>query len=379
MSLSVELIPLVERISLEDIQRWNALAANPFQRWEWLGSWWRAYQQKHMLYVLKVQRDGETIAFAPWFLEKRVGLGRTLQFLGSGKVCTDHLSLLVSADDRQEVCDAIARWLIDVNTERQFVVPKGLIWDAIEFIGVDKDDPTMNCLAEAMRSHGLTVDQADGMGCYVIDLPDDWGDYVQMRSKSGRREIRQSQKNVENGVIAVHKVRDEQELDAVWDQFVDLHQRRRHASGTTGCFDHPPFGTFLRNAASELLQAELLELTLASIDGVPVAAQFALVDDDCWYFYQSGMSPDASQLRPGLSVFCHAIRETIQAGRKRFDMMRGDEPYKQRWRAELQPAQEIRVCSPRNIAQVRNQVYNAGVTFKNLVKSIGVGQHHAQA
>jgi len=115
-------------------------------------------------------------------------------------------------------------------------------------------------------------------------------------------------------------------------------------------------------------------LVVASIDDVPVATQFAVADDDCWYFYQSGMNPDASHVRPGLSIFCHAIRDAIQSGRKRVDMMRGDESYKLRWRAELQPAQEVRVCSPRNIAQVRNQVYNAGVTFKNLVKSIGVGQ-----
>ena len=126
MSLSVELIPLVEKIFPEDVERWNELAANPFQRWEWLGSWWRAYQQKHMLYILKVQRDGETIAFAPWYLEKRVGIGRTLQFLGSGKACTDHLSLLVRAVDTQDVCDAIAQWLVNVTAENQSVVPKGL-------------------------------------------------------------------------------------------------------------------------------------------------------------------------------------------------------------------------------------------------------------
>ncbi len=373
MSLSVELIPLVEDISPEDVGTWNDLASNPFQRWEWLGSWWRAYQQQHMLHILKVKRDGETIAFAPWCVEKRVGMGRTLQFLGSGKACTDHLSLLVRPVDTQEVCDAIALWLVDVNAENQSAVPKRLIWDAIELIGVDKNDDPINCLVQSMQSRGLAVEQTDGMGCYVIDVPNQWEDYLGLRSKSGRREIRQSLKNVDDGTIVVRKIRAESELDEFWDQFVDLHQRRRHASGTTGCFDHPPFGQFLRGAASELLKSGLLELVVASIDDVPVATQFAVADDDCWYFYQSGMNPDASHVRPGLSIFCHAIRDAIQSGRKRVDMMRGDESYKLRWRAELQPAQEVRVCSPRNIAQVRNQVYNAGMTFKNLVKSIGVG------
>jgi CelD/BcsL family acetyltransferase involved in cellulose biosynthesis len=368
MSVAVELITRAEDLSQADIETWNALAANPFQRWQWLGSWWHAYQGHHLLYVLSVRRDDEIIAFAPWFLENRVTTGRTIQFLGSGKASTDHLSLLVRPEDTAQVGDAIARWLRDA-TRTGTDLPRHLVWDAMELIGIDATDGPINGWVKSMQDLGLAVDQSESMGCYVIDLPDQWDDYVKLRSKSGRREIRQSLKQIDNGVITVKRVHNEQELDKFWNHFVTLHQRRRHASGTTGCFDHPPFGSFLRTAASSLLDAGLLELVIAFADDVPVAAQFALVDDDCWYFYQSGMDPDSAHLRPGLGVFCHAIRSTIKSGRRRFDMMRGDESYKQRWRAKLQPAQKIRVCSPRTAAQLRNQVYSTGVTFKNLVNS----------
>jgi CelD/BcsL family acetyltransferase involved in cellulose biosynthesis len=273
------------------------------------------------------------------------------------------------------VCKAVAEWLVGANTKGVPNLPRKMVWDALELIGVDMMDEPINCLAQAMRDLGLTVQQSAGIGCYVIDVPATWDDYVKMRSKSGRREIRQSLKSIDNGAITVRHIRTEQELDEVWDQFVALHQRRRHASGTTGCFDDPSFERFLRRAASRLLDVGLLKFVIASTNDTPVAAQFAVADEENWYFYQSGMEPDASHIRPGLSVFCHAIRETIESGRKRFDMMRDDEPYKLRWRAELQPAQEIRVCSPNMTSQMRNQVYNAGVTFKNLVKSsFGLGQ-----
>lgn len=377
MSLSVNLITNAELLSPDDLDTWNRLAKNPLQRWEWLGSWWQAYQGEYALNILKVCREGKVIAFAPWCIENRVGTGRTIQFLGSGKACTDHLSLLLHPRDTDEVCDAISQWLSDQSGVSQHQTSSPA-WDRIELIGVDQQDGPVNCLAQSMRNRGLDVDQAPGMGCYVIDLPPSWDDYVQMRSKSGRREIRQSLKQIDHGTILVEKIRDQQQLDDFWDDFVSLHQRRRHASGTTGCFDHPPFGTFLRMAASRLLESGLLEFVVASVHQVPVAAQFAIADDDGWYFYQSGMDPQAAELRPGLSVFCYAIRESILSGKTRFDMLRGDEPYKLRWRAKLVPSQEVRVCSPRLSAQVRKHVYNAGLTFKNLVKSnfsIGQQQH----
>nr|WP_161501190.1 GNAT family N-acetyltransferase [Rhodopirellula sp. SM50] len=372
---SVELITNVEQLSADDLNRWNELARNPLQRWEWLGSWWRAYQGDYRLCVLKIKRQDEIIAFAPWCLESRVGTGKTIQFLGSGKACTDHLSLLVADGDIDDVCSAVARWLAHSADPTGNTDEQRLLWDSIELIGVDRSDRTMNTLVESMQREKLDVELADGLGCYAIDLPATWDEYVRMRSKSGRREVRQSLKNIDTGTIRVDRVQDQQQLDAVWDQFVTLHQRRRHASGTTGCFDHPPFDVFLRDAASKLLDAGLLELIIATVDGVPVAAHFAIADNDRWYFYQSGMDPDAEALRPGLSMFCHAIRESIQTGRTTFDMMRGDEPYKLRWRAELIPAREIRVCSPRRSAQLRQQVVKVGVTFKNLVKSgLGIGQ-----
>ena len=64
----------------------------------------------------------------------------------------------------------------------------------MELTGVDRDDLAINELIDSLRDEGLTVDQSQGEPTYAIDLPDDWEDYVKMRSKSGRREIRQSRR-----------------------------------------------------------------------------------------------------------------------------------------------------------------------------------------
>lgn len=368
MNVTTTLVTDPGQLSADDRVSWNSLANNPLQRWEWLGSWYEAYRSSYQLCILRVQRNGKTIGFAPWCLQSRLTTGRTLQFLGSGKACTDHLSLLAGNDVIPEVCHSIADWLVGDDKG-------GETWDAIEWIGVDQDDQTLNTLAESLRERGMIVDQTEGMGAYAIDLPSRWDDYIQMRSKSGRREMRHALTQIDEGKIRVKRIDDHEQLNRYWPTFVDLHQRRRRASGTTGCFDHPHFGDFLKSAAEALLEAGLLEFNLAISDDKPVAAQFAIADNDAWYFYQSGMDPDASDLRPGLSLFCHAIRSSIESGRQVFDMMRGDEPYKQRWKAKLVPSQEIRVCSLRRAAQLRDKVYKTGATFKHLIKTgLGIGQ-----
>ena len=373
MTTSIELITRIEDVSDETITRWNQLAPNPFLRWEWLGSWARSYGNVYRPLILLVRQGEEIIGVAPWCIENRISIGRTLQFMGSGKACTDHLTLLVDKENQEEVCKVAAKWLAQVHERND--LPSSLQWDAIEWVGIDAGDPVIDELVVAMGSEGLQVERSEGLGCYGIELPATWDEYVQRRSKSGRREIRQSMKPITEGLVELHAIQTIDQLNQYWDDFVSLHQRRRHASGTTGCFDHYPFGDFLRLAAEELLQVGLLKFVVATQGNRPVAAQFALADENNWYFYQSGMDPDAASLRPGMGIFCYAIRETIESGRQRFDMMRGDEPYKQRWRAELQATEEIRVCSPRATARVRHSVFQVTRQLKHLVQS-GMGLNH---
>ncbi|WP_436717608.1 GNAT family N-acetyltransferase [Roseiconus lacunae] len=361
MPLRIELIDRSELLSDDVIEAINRLAPHPFQRFEWMGSWLEAFQSTASPFLLAVYQKDEIIGIAPWCLQRRAIGGRTIAFIGSGKACTDHLTISVGAGNKQRVTYAIARWL--TAPEHQS------LWDSLELVGVDLKDETINELATALNEAGLDVERESGAPCFAVPLPDSWDQYVQLRSKSGRREIRQSLRQIEDGTLKLDRIRTCEELGSHWHQFVALHQKRRDDAGTTNCFDYPGFDTFLKLAASRLLESGYLQFYLAYANDKPVCAHFAIADQDTWSFYQSGMDPDASAMRPGLSVFCHTIRESIESGRKTFDMMRGDEPYKLRWRAEEVATQVVRTYSRSGLAQIRKQVSKTGVTFKNIVKS----------
>ena len=133
---------------------WNALAGGmPFRSWDWLATWWKHYgsvvrresdcentqSTDRQLYVLAVFADSEStttneerrlIGIAPWYLDRTRIKGNLLRWLGSGEVCTDHLSLICRLEDTEAVAGAIAESLTTRFDD----------WDRIDLSAVDADD-----------------------------------------------------------------------------------------------------------------------------------------------------------------------------------------------------------------------------------------------
>jgi len=60
-------------------------------------------------------------------------------------------------------------------------------------------------------------------------------------------------------------------------------------------------------------------------------------------FYNAGIDPDARELSPGVLLMAELIRAALGAGARRFDFLRGDEPYKYEWGSVDEPIQRLLV------------------------------------
>jgi len=60
-------------------------------------------------------------------------------------------------------------------------------------------------------------------------------------------------------------------------------------------------------------------------------------------FYNAGTNPDAYDLSPGVVLIALFMRRAIEMGKRRFDFLRGDEPYKYHWGAIDEPIQRLLV------------------------------------
>jgi CelD/BcsL family acetyltransferase involved in cellulose biosynthesis len=353
--------------------QWNALAGDmPFHSWDWLATWWKHYGAPHLgmaddvrppsderrLHVLAIYSEvqsgapagnRELIGLAPWYLDRTVIQGNVLRWLGSGEVCTDHLSLICRPENRQQVAVAIAHELTASCDD----------WDRLDLSGVDANDEAVAELAIAFSERDCEVSRNAADACWVLELPASWEDYLASISKSHRKQLRQLERRVlETERARWHRVESPGDFAAAWDVLVDLHQRRRRSLGEPGCFASRLFHDFHREVAQRLLARGQLRMSWMALDGSPAAAEYHLADPSATYAYQGGVDPDRLSDEPGRLSTILCLRAAIAEGHNRIDFLRGDEPYKAHWRAAPYPTYDYQVVPNRRLARLRGRVLN---------------------
>ena len=152
-----------------------------------------------------------------------------------------------------------------------------------------------------------------------------------------------------------HQVQTQQQFEQAWPILIDLHQRRRNRLNEPGCFASKPWASFHKELAQQLLGLGQLRISWLELDGSPVAAEYQFASSDTTYGYQSGLDPDRLSEQPGRLSLMLTIQQAIKEGHTAFDLLRGDETYKLKWRAEPVSTFDIRIVSPNKSAVIRNQ------------------------
>jgi len=342
---------------------WNQLAGPVvFRRWEWLASWWHHYQPRGAELLVLTVRDtaGELVAIAPWYLNRSAWQGGVIRMLGSGDVCSDYLTIFCQPAWMEPAIDRIAETLAE---ETAFA------WDALELEAVERDDPSVARLEEQMSARGLHVARQSTISSWRIELPATWDEYVMTLSKSRRERVRQLwRRQFDTQRARVRWVERPKEIEPALAILVDLHQRRRATMGDCGYFASPQALPFLREVAQRFLELGQLRFQIVELEGRPVAVEFDLAGDDAVYYYQSGVDPDVIRQRPGWLGNMAAIRRAIEDGYRYFDFLRGDEPYKQHWRAERVPLVNLRVAARGLTSGIYHQAWWAKHNVKQRLK-----------
>lgn len=320
----------------------------PFRRWQWLESWWHNYGtcDAQLCLVAIFNANAQLVALAPWYLDRTtVGLQR-LRWLGSGEVCADHQSVLCRAEYREQVAQVLADWL--TRTPSTGDSP---LWDSLEISGTTADDPLMTCLVTELKQAGCRFLSRRAVHGWRIELPGTWPEYVAGLSKSHRKQVRRLERQVDGSSnFAFRVVQHPREVHQAMDILVELHQRRWHTQGESGCFASRHFEQFHREAVARLMDQGNVRLMWLEADGQPVAAEYQLLGNDGVYAYQSGIDPEYLALEPGRMMMTLAVRHAILRGDRFYDMLRGDEPYKAHWRAKPYALLEGEIIAPRRAA-----------------------------
>ena len=288
--------------------------------------------------------------------------GNVLRWLGSGEVCTDHLSLICRPEDAERVAAAIAEALTVTCDD----------WDSLDLNAVDADDVPIAALLAALEERECLVSRqaADHAGSSTCRPPGTtiWPSI----SKSHRKQLRQLERRVlesdRDSLASASNL--ESDLDTAWDVLVDLHQRRRRSLGEPGCFASRPFHDFHREVVGRLLDRGQLRMSWLELDGTPAAAEYHLAGPTRPTPTRAASIPIAStKSRAGCRRF--SASGAIDEGHRQFDFLRGDEPYKAHWRATPRATFDCRVVPNRRLARLRGRVLNLSGTVTDWVKHVG--------
>lgn len=344
-----------------------APAATPFARWTFHRAWWDAYgSTAHEQYVLVVDEAGEARAIVPLMHRHQVepqdeptatvlrhrerqgtavpAQAKTVFFAASYHA--DYATLLADPQDLRAVSTALVDYFAGPPDTGHGDIP----WDAIDLRRLQRDDPARTALASAFGDRAAAegwqiVDEQEDV-CPVVSAPGaDWDEYLATLGKKHRHEIRRKLRRAEaaGGLGVSYGLPDRQSVE----RFIELHQAR---FGSEGLFPPTEGGERSRRFIHRLAELEATEpdggqLRLAEVTSGErlIFGGLAFDDGQTCYLYNSGMDPHASDLSPGVTGTAELIRDRLAAGRRRFDFLRGDEPYKYQWGAVDEPVDRLLV------------------------------------
>jgi CelD/BcsL family acetyltransferase involved in cellulose biosynthesis len=218
-----------------------------------------------------------------------------------------------------------------------------LPWRSVDLRPVPAASATPGLVASLAASAGLAcrIDVEDR--CPLIDLPETWDGYLAGLSGKDRHELRRKLRRAEAGQPRVEVARTPAAMAVLMDGFVALHRRSKVGKAR---FMDDSMEAFFRELGSLWAAAGLAALWMLWLEERPAAALFCLEQAGSVSLYNSGFDPEARALSPGVVLIARTIEDAIARGFRRYDFLRGEEPYKYGFGAV--PTEVVRVTLERS-------------------------------
>lgn len=277
--------------------------ATPFQTPEWLGAWWPLFG------------SGKLLAITVWEKEQ-------LQAMG--------LFFLHVWEDRRQVT-----FVGNGVSDRQFcLVRPGM------------EEAALTCLWQALQDHGgwdlcdlqdIPADAAllGGQRAEpqypgrVIELGDSWPAYHAALPHGLRRNLDRYRRQLQQAAeVEFRRLPAGEGMAALF----CLHGTRwQQKDGTAGMFAGEALQRFHAVAACRLQDG--VRMNALVVNGQVAGVNYLLLDRQTAYGYACGFDPAWARYSPGTLLLGWGLERAMMEGMRRFDFLRGDEPYKSQWGA----------------------------------------------
>jgi CelD/BcsL family acetyltransferase involved in cellulose biosynthesis len=314
--------------SLNELQgSWGSLVAEvptatPFQTWEWHEAWFKYFGRTKKPYFLAAYEGNDLVGLYP--LARKAGAWYVLRSSGTGP--SDYLQPIIRPGYEARVEAQFADHL--ANQRDYSLVDLHQLRDDLSHLTVPGE-----------------VELEQGT-CLVLDLPATYDAYLATLGKSLRYDVRRLDKSLFNEGRAKVDLVDGANIGAGLDILFDQHKKRWRKRGLPGAFIGR-MQDFHQHWGRSAIRNGWLQLGILSLDGNPIGAIYGMSMGETVFFYQAGFDPAHKSVSPGTLLVASLIKRAISDGKCHFDFLRGDEPYKRRWKPQREHKNRRKVIAVR--------------------------------
>lgn len=312
-------------------QEWLALASRipqitPFQLPEWMLTWLQHFGSGE-LHTLVFRRGDQIVGIFPAFIHPwREQKQMTL--IGSG--ISDYPEPLIDLSFGREVIEALG-WHLESDSK----------WEICEWQDLAESSPLLQIQSHAAFRRIVKPDTP----CTKIPLCGTFEEFWSSRPRHVRRNVTRYRRHAsEHYAVAFETVTEA--IPELFESFIRLHGNRWQLKGESGMIEENHSAPFLWEIAKRFERLKILRFFVLRFNREIAAIILAWDYRNNLYFYLSGFDPRFAEFRPGQILLCECLRYAYSQNCESCDFLRGAEPYKLDWGAEVIP--KYRVILTRN-------------------------------
>ena len=280
----------------------------PFMLPSWLKVWWSYFGERKGKFIRIVKEGTEVIGVAPMMRE-----GNVVSFIGSIDVCDYEDFIVFPGKEKQFFTAFLNDMRINDVTD-------------VDLKHVRPDSLVMNALKETASEKGLIFTSEKEEVSFEMILPDTFDAYIESLNTKQRHEVRRKLRRLnEEGATEYHFISQGPELKEALETFFRMFVESREDKAA---FLTDSMKQYFRAIVAAVADEGILRLGVLELDKRPVAEILCFEYNNCLYLYNSGYDPKYVGLSAGVLSKILAIKYCIEKGIKKFDFLKGAEPYK---------------------------------------------------
>jgi len=204
---------------------------------------------------------------------------------------------------------------------------EGEDWKEVRLESLLGESPALSHLAPLAMEKGYRVERVMEGNLMGVALPHTWDDYLTGLRKKDRHELRRKLRRLEGEAdFRIEQLNDVSSVSQAMDDFLHLMAQSREEKAQ---FLTSARGSFFRDMALEMARRGFLQLFFLQVGGTRTAAAVCFDYNNVRSLYNSGHNTEYASLGTGFVLNALCLQKAICEGKEYFDMLRGEEPYKQ--------------------------------------------------